>query len=375
VRRRSATEILARQAPGLLVELARVARAARRREPTLPWKLEFFTTYSCGSRCKTCLIWTRYEREPGRRADELGALAFARVARSVAPHLRWLSFTGGEITDRDDAEALVAAVADAAPRARVLSVSSHGLDPERVERLFRAVASHYPDRAVMVTLSLDGLGATYARVRGVDGAGRVLESMDRLQRAARDLPNLAPSFQTTLSSRNLAEASGLLAALAALAAGNVVTVANDSRVLTEGRIKGVDVRRDPRLRAALDGAIAAVPLDGLAGLFGQVYLRLLRGSLDDEAAPLPCSAGLASLTISPYGEVLQCDRHDAPLGRLEGPDWDLARLVRSEAFGRRLAPWIGCTECFTPCQAYPSMMQAPVLAAWRTLRKARPPAG
>ena len=305
-------------------------------------------------------------------AEELDAATFARIARSVSPGLRWVSFTGGELTDRDDAEELVAGVADAAPGARVLSASSHGLEPERVERLFRAIAGRHPDRAVMVTLSLDGLGSTYERIRGVDGADRVRDSMDRLQHAARDLPNLAPSFQMTLSRRNLAEAADILAAIAAGAHGNVVTIANDSRVLTEGRLSRVDARDEPGLRVGLDEAIARVPLDGLSGLFGQVYLRLLRGSLEDGGlAPIPCSAGLASLTISPYGEVLQCDRHDEPLGLLQGPDWDLARLIRSDAFRRRLAPWVGCTECFTPCQAYPSIMQSPLLAAWRTVRPRR----
>ena len=134
------TQIQLAQLPALLREIARARAGMRRGSPVLPWRLELFVTYSCRSRCKTCLIWTRYEREPEQRARELSPDAFAKAAASVGPHLRWLSFTGGEITDRDDALEIVSKVADAAPSARVLAASTHGLSPSRVEALFGAVA-------------------------------------------------------------------------------------------------------------------------------------------------------------------------------------------------------------------------------------------
>ena len=362
---------MARQAPGLLRELVRVGRDLRRRRPSLPWKLEFFTTFSCGSKCKTCLIWTRYERHPEERARELSPEAFGTIAASIGPHLRWLSFTGGEVTDRADAEALAVAVIDAAPNAKVVSASSHGLEPEKVEALFGALAARYPDRAVMVTLSFDGLGSTYQAIRGVDGAERVKDSLARLQRLAKRHPNLAPSLQTTISRRNLDEVGPLVRFINSQASGNVVTIANDSRVLTEGRIKAVDIREDGRFAAALEQAIGATPVSDLSSLVSWAYMRMLRTTLPHGDAPIECSAGFASLSISPYGEVLQCDRHDEPLAVLEGPDYDLASVIRSEAFRRKLTPWMGCRECFTPCQAYPSMMQAPLRAAWTTLTASR----
>ncbi len=355
-----ASTVLFTQAPGLLQELLRVRRALQRRRATLPWKLELLLTYSCGSRCKTCLIWTRYERAPQDRARELPPEAFAKVARSVAPHLRWISFTGGEITDRADAGEIVAQVTAAAPRCRVLSFTSHGLNPEPLLDLLQGLAAAEPRRAILVTLSLDGLGETYKKIRGVDGAGQVLDTMDRLQRLRRQLPNLAPSFQTTLSERNLDELDSILRLVSERAEGNVVTVASDSKVLTEGKIKGVEVRLDPRLPEALARAEARTRATGLSAAFSKLYLRMLRQGLAAELAPIPCTAGLASLTITPYGEVLQCDRHDEPLGILGPPDFDLRALIASPGFAHRLAPLIGCRECFTPCQAYPSMMHLPL---------------
>lgn len=352
------------QAPGLARELRRVKRAMRRAEPTLPWRLQLLLTFSCGSRCKTCLIWSRYEREPERRLDEMSPDAFGRLVGSVGKHLRWLSFTGGEITDREDVHEVFRQCADAAPNARVLSSSSHGLAPEKLEALFSEIAGRYPDRAVMVTISLDGLGETYERIRGVDGAERARESLARLQRLSARYPNLSASFQATLSRRNLDQVAELVEAMNEAAAGNVITLANDSRVLTEGRIKAIDVREQAGLDAALSAAIRATRANRVSSVFSIAFMRLVQRALaGDGQSPIPCAAGFASLTITPYGEVLQCDRHDDPLGWLTAPDYDLAAVIRSEDYARRLAPVARCRECFTPCLAYPSMMQAPLQAA------------
>lgn len=361
-RARAASATLLAQAPGLARELWRVRRSWRRGRPTLPWKLELITTYSCGSRCKTCLIWTRYRRDPAARARELGVDAFAQAAASIGHHLRWISFTGGEVTDRDDAAALAIAVGRAAPRAAVLSFTSHGLAPEATEALIDEVARAFPRRAIMITLSLDGLGEDYERIRGVDGVARVFEAMDRLQALSARAPNVQASFQTTLSRLNLDVADAVVAEAERRAPGSVVTVANDSRVLTEGKLEGVDVRGDERLAAGLRAAEGRVRGLGPSAVFARLYLRALRRALPADDAPLACAAGFAALTITPYGEVLQCDRHDEPLGTLEAPDYDLAALVESPAFAAALAPLAGCRECFTPCQAYPSMMQAPLAA-------------
>jgi MoaA/NifB/PqqE/SkfB family radical SAM enzyme len=363
------SKVMRRQLPALLGSLLRVKRERRKGGSVLPWKLEFFTTYSCGSRCKTCLIWTRYEREPELRAKELSPEAFGKITASVGEHLRWISFTGGEITDRDDALELATQVVDAAPRARVISSSSHGLAPERTESLFGALAERYPDRAIMVTLSLDGLSESYEKIRGVDGFDAVIESMARLKALSVHHPNLQASYQVTLSRLNLHEADALIDYVAGEAEGNVVTIANDSRVLTEGRIKDIDVRLDERLMAALSRATKSSRFFDINGQFARVYMGLVRAMNKSGEAPIPCSAGLASLTVGPYGEVLQCDRHDEALGHIAAPDFNLEHLIRSPEFQAKLEPLRDCRECFTPCQAYPSMMQAPIKAGLGSLKQ------
>jgi molybdenum cofactor biosynthesis enzyme MoaA len=81
------------------VEMARIARA-----PTLPYKLEYILTFSCGSRCRTCNIWKRYIDDPQKRSEEMTVDEVVRSVTSAKEHVRWISLTGGEITDREDLE-------------------------------------------------------------------------------------------------------------------------------------------------------------------------------------------------------------------------------------------------------------------------------
>ena len=50
--------------------------------PTLPYKLEFITTFACGSRCRTCNIWKRYIDEPEKQAEEMSIEEILRAVRS-----------------------------------------------------------------------------------------------------------------------------------------------------------------------------------------------------------------------------------------------------------------------------------------------------
>jgi hypothetical protein len=188
--------------------------------------------------------------------------------------------------------------------------------------------------------------------------------MARLQALTRWLPNLTSSYQTTISATNLPLAVELLRDLNRRATGNVVTVANDSRVLTEGRIASVDVRDQEALGLVLDQVERETPLSSISALTGRAFLRVASANLRKNEAPIPCTAGLAALSISPLGDVLQCDRHDEPLGTLSAPEYDLRALIKDASYREKLQPRIGCRECFTPCQAYPSMMQQPLRSAW-----------
>jgi len=336
------------------VEMARIVGA-----PTLPYKLEYILTFSCGSRCRTCNIWKRYIDDPEKRSEEMSVDEIVRSVASAREHVRWVSLTGGEITDREDLEDIVEGIVDAVgDRLALLQFTTNGINPDRVEQAFTRILSKTEGIPTYVTMSLDGIDGTYERVRGVpDGYAKVHESMRRLE--AIGATDLSTSFQITLSELNHHEADDLFEIASDGRERPIITMATNALQLTGGKAD-VDVRSaGPEVREALRRAGDRYPLRGLKDLPPKLHLGLVQRFFDRGDAPLPCVAGHASLTIDAYGGVLQCDSRDQALARLDEHDFNIPAMCRSKEFREALAPLSNCRECFTPCQAYPTIMHHP----------------
>ena len=338
----------------LLPALVRTRLAEARGRPGLPYKLELFVTWACPSRCRTCSIWRR------PRGPELSPAEWEAVVGSIGHRLLWLSVTGGEPSTRDDLGELLVRVTEAAPRLLYVNLSSNGLGPAALEAALDRLLARDGVPRVAVTLSLDGLGATHDRLRGVPGGfERVLETADRLRHLRAQYPRLAFTFQVTLSAANLPEWAAL-ARFARERSGGLSPVfspATDGALLT-GPGLGVDVRRAgpdlvPHLHALRDALPCRYPEDVITRRF----LGTLPAFLEHGAAPVPCTAGYASWTLEPDGSVRRCDSLDEILGHARDVDLDLARLPSTPAFRDAFERRPECRACWTPCQAYPSLLQ------------------
>ena len=347
----------------ILSSAARVEWSRRRGMAAVPYKLEFIVTFQCGSRCRTCNIWQRYIDAPEKRALELSADELIRTAASARKYVRWLSLTGGEVTDREDfgdiAAGMLGAVGD---RLALFQITTNGIDPERVAAVLPEVVAASRGIPTYITMSLDGLGKTYQRVRGVpDGYARVKRSMAILEELEREEPHLTTGWQVTLSDLNVDQANELFEEASRGKERPILTLATDSLQLTRGRLD-VDARNSPRVQEAAARLWRRYPLKQLNDLPPTLHLGLTQRFFRTGRAPMDCTAGFATVTIDPYGGVLQCDVRDTPLAHLKDHAFDLVALCTSDAWARAIAPYRRCRDCWTPCQAYPTLMHQPLRA-------------
>src|SRR5438093_45303 len=83
-----------------------------------------------------------------------------------------------------------------------------------------------------------------------------------------------------------------------------------------------------------------------------------RRQLETGRTPMRCHALSASCFVDSWGNVFPCTIYDRRIGSLRDVDYDLARLwstpeadrLEREIFDYR------CPQCWTPCEAYPSIM-------------------
>jgi radical SAM protein with 4Fe4S-binding SPASM domain len=136
--------------------------------PSAPIEVHLAVTARCGAACEGCYL----DAHPGGAVPARAAIERELDALREAGVLT-VAFGGGEPTTRDDLDELAEA-ARARGLTPVLTTSGLGLTEARADKL-RAFAQ--------VNVSYDGVGETYARVRGFDGAAAAERAITTLARA------------------------------------------------------------------------------------------------------------------------------------------------------------------------------------------------
>ncbi|MCO4773498.1 MAG: radical SAM protein [Deltaproteobacteria bacterium] len=314
-----------------------------------PWKLTLATTYVCNHKCNHCGIWTRRPKGEMETADFEALFA-------ANPSVRWLDLTGGEPTARSDLPAIVQAAGRHLPDLLVLHFPTNGTLPAKAVHAARA-AVDATAAAVIVTVSLDGPRAVHDAIRGVDGAWRsALETFAAL----RDLPGVEVVLGMTLTPDN---------------AGTIEQTYDEARDHLGGLDRdcfhfnvaqrsahfygneSMEMADHGSVLDALRRADASFPSSPRA-LMERAYRGLVPRFLRDGRSPVTCQSLSASCFVDPWGTVYPCITEDRPLAKLQDHDWSLASVWRAthEAAADMAAG--RCDGCWTPCEAYQSLLGA-----------------
>jgi radical SAM protein with 4Fe4S-binding SPASM domain len=336
--------------------LAKRAAQANLGRLDFPFKLTFCITFWCNYRCETCNIWKMKPR------DELRLDEIQRFLRQ-APGLLWIDLTGGEVTLRKDFPQVCEAVLESCPDLMLLHFPTNGYLTDKIVAAAEAVVRHprRPEKFI-VTVSTDGDEETNDRIRGVAGGWRrQLETF----RALRALPGVDVVLGMTLSQSNVDHFPQAFAA----AQGAVpdlrpdefhVNIVHESPHYLGNTDLGLRADVDKRRLADAIDAYAerrGIPL-GPVGYLERTYLAHVRDFLESGRTPMRCHALSASCFVDSFGNVFPCTIYDRRLGNLREVDYDLARIWRApETAAVQREIWhYDCPQCWTPCEAYQSIM-------------------
>jgi len=357
------------------MQLAGLARLAGRLNPflrgetaRLPYKVEFYLTERCDSRCQTCDCW----RRPSQTAMMTQERIF-NAAQSMGSELLWVGLSGGEPTLRQDFIEIAQGIAQRCPRLVLLNFGTNGMNPERVLRQAEGVAG-LALPFVIAALSIDGVGDVHDAARGVPGAfERAMESAEGLCALEKRHPRFRVSFQTTVSPLNAEGLLDLHHYLARRFPGHLhmATLAVESHLV--GRELPEALRAGRKEIEALRRLGGVTPIKSPLDLIPRAYAGLLAGRTALAPSPIACVAGRDLVTVDAYGAVRACDYLKDPVARLAEFDDDLRALLLAPGPAATLAEARFCHACFTPCQAYPSLFRDPfhvALGLLASLRKA-----
>jgi len=283
--------------------------------------LTVIPTFRCNSRCQMCYIW----KNPTEPKLEVTAETLAKLPGGFDN----LNLSGGEPTLRRDLSALVDVLY---PKARIMEISSNGLNPAKLVPIIKK----YPN--IKVRFSLEGNEATNNRIRGEDdGYATKVKGLRMLQEAGgTDL-----GFAFVIQDENVDQ----LVRTYEFARSQGFELATSTLHNAWQFYKNDNYFYD-RVKVArqVEGLITVMLKSGKVKNWFRAYLNLgLVEKILGHPRLIPCVAGTGFAFIDPWSDVWACNvRSDLPIGNLAKESWDT--IIASESAKNSIAKVRACEQ-------------------------------
>ncbi|MGB9637580.1 MAG: radical SAM/SPASM domain-containing protein, partial [Microgenomates group bacterium] len=260
--------------------------------PVKPWYINLSLTYLCNGRCQMCGNWKRYLDQPQKLNDEL---SFKDYEKFFQNNKDWLSdlkhigIAGGEPFLRTDLVSLVELIHRELPKVSI-GLQSNGLFPEKIGHSLSEIVKFYPE--ITLAVSLDGIGKTHDKIRGIKGAyQKVLKTIELAKKAGvKEI-----SCGMTIQEDNFKEIP------------KVKEVVENQGAEFSCFLADAGEYYNTKRRSDLGGKAKKSVIQSLKNFRGDYYLDNLRLQMEGKRKrSLPCYSGWTSLVIDPYGEIRPC---------------------------------------------------------------------
>lgn len=319
----------------------------------LPYKVTFALTYRCNLRCKYCKTWARPEK------DELSLDEIKSVLNSLLG-LRWLHFTGGEIFLREDIEEILNFSIDN-KRLAVMTLPTNGFFTDRILKIMRPLSEKLKGIKLVLTCSIDGTKEIHDNLRGADGIyDKCIETFIKL----RAINNIKAYLGVTVSGDNYRGIPHLFCDLQERIPNFAFNELHfnfiDHSFFYNNTLESSGEPRSKEAYFFVDKLRKLYKSKGIKSFLENRYFKLIRSYLDNRKSPIKCSALNGSCFIDPYGDVYPCINYEERIGNIKPVSynfidfWRLSSGIKDRV--RKIIEDKRCPGCWTPCEAYPSIL-------------------
>lgn len=312
--------------------------------------LVHFVTRRCNARCSFCFI--DFDN-PAAKSAELSAAEIDQLTRTLGPNLSNVNITGGEPFLRSD----LIDIARSYYRntgVRSIYITSNGGFPDRVERFARTVAEEFPDRKLIISLSVDAFPDDHDRIRKVKGLfAKVMQTYGALRAIG---GGVMVNVAITVSHENhqivptlyeeLIETYGVRAITAIIVRDEgVYEVPEAERAAVLATYQGLTSGIERDLRSGrLEGYDRSTVQGRLMNRKNEILWDVLADTYMEPHFVSTCYAGSLFGVIDGDGTVYPCEILDRPLGSLRDYGMDFSKLW-SDTAAREASAWIKDTKC------------------------------
>lgn len=324
-------------------------------ELKMPYRMTYMLTYRCQFSCAMCGIW---RKDP----DEEMSLREIENFFKKSGGLSWINLSGGEIFLRPDLPGILRTIDKHCKNLYLLNFPTNGWLTETIESTVKEALDACAFPKLMITVSLDGPPALHDSIRNMPGSWeKAVETYRRLRLLKSRRFDVY--FGMTLQDAN-AEAFEESVEAVRKKIGNTssndfhVNVAHTSEHYYGNAKMDVLTKKEDVIRAVsrikeLRGR-GINPVRFIERRYQSMSLDYLRSG----KTPLPCEALGASFFMDPSGTVYPCSGFDRPVGNIRDFGCSLKKLWDSDerVLSREKIIKGKCPGCWTPCEAYQSIM-------------------
>ena len=321
--------------------------------PGYPTDAIIALTYRCDARCEMCNIWQLKPQE------FLSIDDYATVPSS----LKDINISGGEAFMRSDVVDIVKVIHAKCNNPRIV-VSTNGFRTDKIVAAMEELRKTIPN--IGVGVSLDGIGETHNKIRGVKHAWENATATLK-QLRERGFTNIRIGF--TAMNENVHEMRQVYDYANQIGVQFTTAVAQNSEIYFSTQVNQ-DVSNE-----TLYDALGYVMNHELRSYHPKRWLRAYfeSGTLvfnREKKRLLECRAGIDFFYLAPEGIVYPCLTIPSPMGDLKGTSFEsLWESSQAAQVRREIA---GCEQCWMICTARSELKKnLPRALGWIAREKVR----
>ena len=244
-----------------------------------------------------CGIWQKYKKNP---EDRKGEMSSEEIVRAIADSklikkIDKIGISGGEPFLKENFTYLLSSIFKI-PQIHSINLNTNGLLSDEINSIIEQILNKMPHhKNLSVTISIDGVGSTDDRIRGMPGhIERATKTTDLLLHLAQKYAQLHIDICAVIQPANI---------------DNLVELEKfcDTKNLNLGylllmRSYIVEKIGDPYHI----GLLSSSQIDEIKEIGTRKKMIGLRKLLTDRKRPLRCYAGYSSMYIDPYGDLYPC---------------------------------------------------------------------
>jgi len=264
-----------------------------------------FITSRCNSKCKTCFYHDFLNSNQDMTFEQIKKMS------ETAPQFNKLWLSGGEPFMRDELVEIIKLFYDN-NKIKEISLPTNGLLTERIVEKTGQILEQCPGMRILLNFSLDGIGATHDKIRGVPGNfKKTIRSMELIKEKYSNNTDLIVNVATVITPEGYHEA------------------------FLRKKVYPLIAEQANRLFKHFKGAKREIAKKYFLG-----YVRFINKIQDANLQGphhwgMKCTAGETTFVLDHNGDFRSCEMRE-PIGNMKDYDFDLSKALYGEQMKKEI---------------------------------------